>query len=75
MALLKRQDLINRYNKRQIHLLSEAGEVKYAKDKLVEFGRAFLDTENYDVFLSHSYDDARLVKIIVTTHPLPVNST
>ena len=64
MALLKRQDLLNRYNKRQITLLSEAGEVEYAKDKLVESGKAFLNTENYDVFLSHSYDDARLVKII-----------
>ena len=64
MALLKRQDLINRYNKRQRPLLDEAGEVRYAKGKLVESGRAFLYTENYDVFLSHSYDDARLVKII-----------
>ena len=64
MAMLNRQDLINRYNKRQSRLLDEAGEVRYAKKRLVESGNAFSYSENYDVFLSHSYDDARLIKQI-----------
>ena len=64
MAMLNRQDLINRYNKRQTILVSEDGEVRHAKKSLVESAKAFSHSETYDVFLSHSYEDARLVKQI-----------
>ena len=64
MAMLNRQDLINRYNKQQTTLVSEDGEVRHAKKSLVASGKAFSHSDNYDVFLSHSYDDARVVIII-----------
>ena len=64
MAVLRRHDLINRYNQRQTTLLSDSGEVAFAKGRLIEAGAKFSRSENYDVFLSHSYDDARVVKVI-----------
>ena len=62
--MLKRHDLVHRYNQRQSILLSESGEVAYAKDKLVAASARFSAFEAYDVFLSHSYEDARIVKVI-----------
>ena len=64
MAVLRRQDLINRYNQQQEILLSDSVEMAYAKNSLSEAGAQFSHFEDYDVFLSHSYDDARVVKVI-----------
>lgn len=64
MALLSKKDIIDRYNKRQSTLLGESAEMRYAKSKLVEHGKSFSFYETYDVFLSHSFDDARIVEQI-----------
>ena len=64
MAILKRHDLIHRYNQRQPKLVSESGEIAYAKGKLAEASSRFSAFEAYDVFLSHSYEDARIVKVM-----------
>ena len=64
MAILKRHDLILRYNQRQRPLVSQSGEIAYAKGKLAEASSSFSASETYDVFLSHSYEDARIVKVI-----------
>lgn len=64
MALLKKSELLRNYNNRQSYLLSEAGERQYAKRRLKEAAQAFSYTETYDIFLSHSFDDARVVKVI-----------
>ena len=64
MALLKKSQLRNVYNNRQSYLLDEAGERRFAKKRLEESAKAFSFAENYDIFLSHSFDDARVVKIV-----------
>lgn len=64
MALLRRKDLIDRYNKKQSYLLDESGEKSFSKGRLVEFSKNFSYLEMYDVFLSHSFDDARIVKLV-----------
>lgn len=64
MAQLRRSDLINLYNQAQSYLISESGEKSYASDRLEEFEKSFSFSKTYDIFLSHSYDDARIVKQI-----------
>lgn len=64
MALLKKSQLLNVYNNRQSYLLDEAGERRFAKKRLEESAKAFSFAESYDIFLSHSFDDARVVKIV-----------
>lgn len=64
MAVLNKQDLIKRYNERQSTLLNESAEKRYSQNKLLEFSKSFSDIESYDVFLSHSFEDARIVKLI-----------
>lgn len=62
MAILYKNDIVERYNKKQSTLLDEAGERRYSRNKLIENAKSFSYTETYDIFLSHSYDDARLVE-------------
>ncbi|MEY8214191.1 MAG: TIR domain-containing protein [Colwellia sp.] len=64
MALLNKKDIIDRYNKRQSYLLDEGGEKRFSKNKLIETRDNFSHIEQYDVFLSHSFDDARVVKLV-----------
>jgi len=64
LSLLNKNDLIQRYNKNQAYLLSDEGEKNYSKNKLIEHGKSFSYLSSYDIFLSHSYDDARLVRLI-----------
>lgn len=64
MSVLRKSDLIDRYNLRQVHLLDEDGEQRYARGRLVESRKQFSYSNTYDIFLSHSYDDARIVKIV-----------
>lgn len=64
MALLKKSKLLQSYNNRQAYLIDEAEERSFAKKKLEEAAQKFSYTETYDIFLSHSFDDARIVKVI-----------
>lgn len=64
MALLRRSDIINRYNAAQSSLVSENGEKSYSATKLKEISNSFEFFNVYDIFLSHSYDDARIVRQI-----------
>ena len=64
MAFLTKPDLIRRYNKSQSSLLTESREKAYAANKLKEHGDRFSSLHSYDIFLSHSYDDARIIKQI-----------
>lgn len=64
MALLNRTDLIGRYNKRQLNLYDESVEKNYSKSSLKAAAECFSSIERYDIFLSHSFDDARVVKVI-----------
>ena len=64
MPILKKQDLLNRYSKSQSVLLNEADEKSFAQEKLSEGSKDFSYTKGYDIFLSHSYDDSRIVKIL-----------
>lgn len=64
MALFNRKDLLERYNKKQGLLLNESTEKNFAKNKLIETGKSFSYLDTYDVFLSHSFDDARIVKLV-----------
>lgn len=64
MAILKKAELIRKYNENQSHLISESGEKNYAAGKLKEHGDKFSLLSEYDIFLSHSYDDARIIKQI-----------
>ena len=64
LALFKKEQLLNVYNNRQVYLLDDAGERIFAKKKLEESAKAFSFAESYDIFLSHSFDDARVVKIV-----------
>lgn len=64
MALLTKSDLLRRYDRRQTTLVSEAIEKSFSKDKLIEAGKAFSFSRSYDIFLSHSFDDARVVRLV-----------
>lgn len=62
--MLLKSDLLRRYEARQTTLLSRAMARSYARDRLVEASRAFDAAASYEIFLSHAYGDARIVKIV-----------
>lgn len=64
MAILRKAELIQRYNKKQSHLTSESFEKVFAAGAIREHGEKFSLLSAYDIFLSHSYDDARIIKLI-----------
>ena len=64
MGLLRRSNLLSAYNAKQIELLSEGAERTYAGNRLREVAKSFSFGTQYDIFLSHSYDDARVIKQI-----------
>lgn len=64
MALLSKKRLIDTYTNKQSTLLSDQGEIDYSRNKLKEYAKGFIYTEEYDIFLSHSYDDARVIREI-----------
>lgn len=64
MATLNVNDLIQRYNKKQSILLNPESEKNYATGRLLENKKEFSYSKTYDIFLSHSFNDARIVKII-----------
>jgi len=64
MAVLRKRDLVQRYNDAQSYLIHEEGEKNFASKKLLEDAQAFDFEGSYDIFPSHSYQDARVVKQI-----------
>lgn len=62
MALLRRSEMIDRYNRSQSVLLEERKEQGYSERMLKAHAEAFSITKPYDIFLSHSYQDARIVR-------------
>jgi len=64
LAVLRRKQLIERYTANQITLLDDEGEKRYSRNQLLENSRNFSYLETYDIFLSHSYDDARVIREI-----------
>jgi len=64
MAILRKSELISKYNLKQSNLVSELGEKYYSSIKLHESSEQFSVLSRYDIFLSHSYNDARIIKLI-----------
>jgi len=62
MGVLTKHDIVQRYNQRQSLLLEESRERRYAAGILKTASADFSALNSYDIFLSHSYDDARVVK-------------
>lgn len=67
MSLLRRSELIRNYNNAQAILVTESGEKKYSIENLQKVAKSFSFSQHYDIFLSHSYDDARIVRQIYNT--------
>lgn len=64
MSFLTKSKLIREYNKSQSYLLDEDGERRWAAKKINESAESFDFYKQYDIFLSHSFNDARPVKQI-----------
>ena len=64
MALLKKSDLIAEYNNRQRTVFAEATEKRHAEDLLRKAAADFRSTDSFDIFLSHSYSDARAIQAL-----------
>lgn len=64
MSVLRRSDIIRRYNKNQSINLGESAEKRYARRMVNESLESLASDELFDIFLSHSYEDARVVKQI-----------
>jgi len=64
MSLIKKSTLVRLYNDAQKTLLGDEGEKIYSKNSLAEFSESFSPINKYDIFLSHSYDDARIIRQI-----------
>jgi len=66
MAVIKKSQILQAYNISQSTLLEESAEKIWASKSLRTEFSSFDYTKRYDIFLSHSYDDARIVKQIRT---------
>ena len=64
MAILNRTEIIDLYNRSQSTLHSDALEINFSNKQLFGSCESFSYSKYYDIFLSHSYDDARIVKQI-----------
>jgi len=64
MAIIHKSEILRRYNAAQTTLLEEASERRWAANSLQKAFESFSFSEQYDIFLSHSYSDARIVKQI-----------
>jgi len=64
MAVIRKSEILNRYNVAQRTLLEEAGERRWAANSLQDVFKSFSFSEQYDIFLSHAYSDSRVVKQI-----------
>lgn len=61
MARLRRNQLVSAYDARQSIHLGDEREKSWAAGKLREVASNFSIGNEYDIFLSHSYDDARVI--------------
>jgi len=64
MAILRKADLIREYNARQATVYSEQVERSIARDRLRKSAQDFSSASAYDMFLSHSYNDARAIQAL-----------
>lgn len=64
MAVLSKSDLLKRYEESQSYILKERKERQWAAESLQESSASFSFSNQYDIFLSHSYSDSRIVKQI-----------
>ena len=64
MAIIRKSEILRRYNAAQITLLDEANEQRWAANSLQKVFESFSFSEHYDIFLSHAYSDERIVKQI-----------
>lgn len=64
MSVIRKSEILNRYNSAQSMLLQESAERKWAAARLKDVFESFSLSEQYDIFLSHSYSDSRVVKQI-----------
>lgn len=64
MSFLTKSRLIREYNESQSYLLNEDRERWWAAKSINESAESFDFSKQYDIFLSHSFSDARLVKQI-----------
>lgn len=64
MAVIRKRDILGRYEKSQRHLLEEASEIDWASRQLKKSADEFDFKKKYDIFLSHAFKDARIVKQI-----------
>jgi len=63
MSLYNYQDLLRKYQ-RSVTFTGDYRESEYAKKMLIQYAESFEFTKTYDIFLSHSYDDARIIKAL-----------
>lgn len=64
MAVLRKRDVLGRYRKAQSYWVGDEGEINYSSNKLKGVFESFDFVKEYDIFLSHSFKDARIVKQI-----------
>ncbi|MGP1720083.1 toll/interleukin-1 receptor domain-containing protein [Shewanella frigidimarina] len=60
MAIIRKSEILRRYNAAQTTLLEEANERRWAAVSLQKAFESFSLSEHYDIFLSHAYSDARI---------------
>jgi hypothetical protein len=61
MAIIRKSEILRRYDAAQKILLDEAKERTWAANNLQKSFESFSASERYDIFLSHAYSDARIV--------------
>ncbi|HHN5894690.1 TPA: hypothetical protein ACRRFS_004203, partial [Enterobacter hormaechei] len=61
MAIIRKSEILRRYNAAQTTLLEEASERRWAANRVQNVFESFSASEHYDIFLSHAYSDARIV--------------
>ncbi len=64
MALLNKNFLLEMYGRRQSYLATDQVEKNHSRKMLKESSENFSMSKSYDIFLSHSYDDARIIEQI-----------
>lgn len=63
MALFNHQGLLRKYQK-SVTFAGDFKESEYAKKMLKQYAESFEHSKTYDIFLSHSYNDARIIKAL-----------
>lgn len=57
MAIIRKSEILRRYDAAQTILLDEATERPWAANTLQKSFESFSSSERYDIFLSHAYSD------------------